>query len=281
MEMSMNEAVSTARLEKLGYSKFFDFTNPMSSYSSWTEKQIIDLQMLVVDSSAQAKIAHYSEECPVVYPQPTASVKLYDCFWYVDVNNEMQCPMLYQVTDIIEKRGIASCRLVILEIPPASEKAAESFDTDNSTCNVLDLSPSVPPPSNNNSSGRSRLYNLGETLHLDLRKIVRCPKLNQRGFQMLGRNGVKIKSEADGFEVDFGAFLGAGESTTFDRDRAGSLEDSFDDDDDDDDESDDDESNDLALTVGTSLAKKVEAVSIDLDESVDSDVEETSKVRSC
>ncbi|GMI18445.1 hypothetical protein TrLO_g12343 [Triparma laevis f. longispina] len=287
MEMSMNSAVSAARLEKHGYSKFFQFQEPISSYSSWTEKQINNLQVLLVDSLAQAKIAEYSEECPVVYPLPASSVKLYDCFWYIDVKNDMQCPMLYQVTDITEKKGVASCRLIILEIPPAAEKSVGDTHIDGEKDkekeeeeDVLGLGPPAPPTSDNTTADRSRLYNLGETLRLELRKIVRCPKLNQRGFQMLGQNGVRIKSEVEDFEVDFGAFLGAGESTTstFDSARTGSLEEvGFDDDDDEDEESDED----LTFTMGSSCnVRKVEEVvsrSL-LDESVDSDTEETSKL---
>ena len=47
---------------------------------------------------------------------------MFDCFWYIDHENGLATPMMYQITDITESTGYASCRLIILEMPSEYEK---------------------------------------------------------------------------------------------------------------------------------------------------------------
>ena len=44
-----NPFMFAERLKNYGYAKFFGFKAPISSYTSWTAKQVNDLQMLIVD----------------------------------------------------------------------------------------------------------------------------------------------------------------------------------------------------------------------------------------
>ena len=180
-------------------------------------------------------------ECPVVYPPSKENVKIFDCFWYIDHENNLATPMMYQITDITESTGFASCRLIVLELPSEYEKhhsvgvpgpdAPEWNESEERNEDGGEDSDSVSPSPPAPGAKRSRLYNLGETIRLPLTTIVTCPKLNQHAFQMLGRNGIKIKSEVS-FEADFGAFLEGDKrpkSASFDRDNedeeGGSVED--------------------------------------------------------
>ena len=49
MSKAQNPFTFAERLKNHGYAQFFGFKDPISSYGSWTEKQIISLQMLIVD----------------------------------------------------------------------------------------------------------------------------------------------------------------------------------------------------------------------------------------
>ena len=66
--------------------------------------------MMIVDPHAQEKIAAWSDQCPVVYPPLVETLITYDCFWYIDAENKDRHPFMYQITDITEGEGCASCR---------------------------------------------------------------------------------------------------------------------------------------------------------------------------
>jgi len=81
--------------------------------------------MMIVDPHAAEKISFYSVACPVVYPPAVESVSVYDCFWYIDPSNDDKYPFMYQITDITEATGCASCRRILLATTTEYERGSE------------------------------------------------------------------------------------------------------------------------------------------------------------